>query len=220
LSNKEIAMFKPSGNPRALSALAGVSLAFVFSVAAVAAATGAEEGPPADLTKGSEKGPPANLPSAPVGVPAPQAVSNWSPFTSEESPPLTASNGQLISAMQCTGSYCDNVALGYENLPGVNHTWNGWTSYFSEEGPPGANRIVCGGNNSFMTGISCQGSYCDNVSIQCTAVTGKTRTLCVWQPWFSEEARYSILPQGVYAGGLACRGSYCDDFSILACETR
>jgi hypothetical protein len=165
--------------------------------------------------------PPTDLPSAPAaqgsaevaGVAA--AVSNWSPFTSEEYPPLTASNGQLITAMQCRGSYCDNVALGYQNVPGLNHTSNSWTSYFSEEG---TNYRICSGNNVYMTGISCQGSYCDNVSIQCTAVTGKSKTSCQWMPWFSEEQQYSYLPPGYYSAGLQCRGSYCDDMSILACR--
>jgi hypothetical protein len=225
-SDEDNAMSQTCNNSHILSVLAGVSLMFVFSAAAVTAVTAAEEGQPADLTEGSEKGPPADLKSAPTGAAerekrerelraaAPRAVSNWSPFTSEEFPPLTASNGQLISAMQCTGNYCDNVSLGYENVPGLNHLSNGWTSYFSEEGTYWR---TCGGN-SFMTGISCQGNNCDNVSLQCTVVAGKSRGSCQWMPWFSEEAQYSYLPQGSYAAGLACRGSNCDDLSILACR--
>jgi hypothetical protein len=195
-------MSQTNSNQRAPSALAEMSLMLVFFAAAVTAATAAG-------------GPPADLKSAPVGVPAPRTVANWSHLTSEELPPLTTFNGTLISAMQCTGRYCDNVALGYEPVPGVNYNRNGWTPYFSEEG---TNWQICDGNDSFMTGISCQGSYCDNVSLQCTQVLGKTKGSCAWQPWFSEEAQYSILPQGYYAAGLACRGDYCDDFSIFACQ--
>jgi hypothetical protein len=193
-------MSQTTSTPRALSALARTSLTLVFSAGAMIAATAAEEGPPADLKP------------APMQATAPRFVSFWGPFTSEENPPLTASNYRLISAMQCTGDYCDNVALGYEIVPRINFTENTWSPYFSEEGN---NRQTCAG---FMTGISCQGSYCDNVSIQCTLVSGLTKGSCAWQPWFSEEARYSYLPPGYYAAGLACRGSYCDDFSIFACQ--
>jgi hypothetical protein len=196
-------MFQASGSPRALSRLAGLSLTLIVSAAAATAATAAEEGPPPDLK------------SAPAGTPAPSAVSIWSLLTSEELPPLTAFNGYLISAMRCNGDYCDNVALGYEPVFGSNHTTNGWTSYFSEEG---TNWRTCDGNG-FMTGISCQGSYCDNVSLQCSQVIGRNKGSCAWQPWFSEEApAVSYLPQGYYAAGLACRGSYCDDLAIFACQ--
>jgi len=172
-----------------------------------------------------EAGPPADLPTAPPlaeGAPSAtresatsRAVSIWSAPTSEENPPATASNGQLISAMQCTGSYCDNTSLGYENVSGVNHVSSQWTDYFSEEGTYWR---ICSGGSNFMTGISFRGSYGDNVSILCTNVTGKTKTSCRWMPYFSEEARYSYLEQGEYAAGLACRGSYCDNKSILACR--
>jgi hypothetical protein len=169
----------------------------------------------------AEQSPPAALQSMPLASEAAavsaaaRAVSVWSGFTSEEYPPLTAANGQLISAMRCRGSYCDDVYLGYEIVPGVNHASNYWTPYFSEEAP---NSQICSGPNNFMTGISCKGSYCDNVSLQCTSVSGKTKTTCKWMPWFSEEAEYSYLEPGYYASGLACRGRYCDDKSILACK--
>lgn len=198
-------MFQVISNPRALSRLATVSLTFFICAAPSITALSAEEDPPTDLQ------------SAPLAVTASSKyVSIWSPETSEESPPLTASNGQLISAMQCRGGYCDNVRLGYENIAGINHTTNSWTSYFSEEG---TNYRTCGAN-SFMTGISCRGGYCDDVSLQCTVATGKNRGSCKWMPWFSEEAQYSYLEPGYYAAGLACRGRYCDDFSIYACQAR
>jgi hypothetical protein len=182
---------------------AGITLVFASLAAAPGAAIGAGQGPPSDLQ------------TAPAGAPAARAVSRWSLLTSEELPPVTAFNGHLVSAVRCTGSYCDNVALGYEAVPGSNHSTNGWTPYFSEEG---TNWQIC--DDGFMTGISCRGSYCDDVSLQCTRVLGVTKGSCAWQPWFSEEAQYSYLPQGYYAAGLACRGSYCDDLSIYACQAR
>lgn len=206
---------------RTLGILAAANLMLVFGIAPlIAAPAGLVEPPTAPLlaAPADHVGPTKDLPTAPLihTAVAPLTLSNWSTYTSEEYPPLTAANGQLISAMACTGSYCDNVYLGYQTVAGVNYTTNSWTTYFSEEG---ANSRVCGGN-SFMTGISCQGNYCDNVSLQCTAVTGKTKGTCKWMPWFSEEQEYSYLDAGYYAAGLACLGSNCDDFSIYACQAR
>jgi hypothetical protein len=167
--------------------------------------TGLDEQVPPDLK---------SAPEYPLSI-VPHAVNSWSARTSEEYPPLTASNGRLISAMRCTGSYCDNVYLGYENVSGASYGANYWTGYFSEEG---ANNRTCAGNY-FMTGISCKGSYCDDVALQCTD-TRKTKVGCQWQPYFSEEAAYSYLPQGYYAAGLGCRGSYCDDKTIYACRAQ
>jgi hypothetical protein len=137
----------------------------------------------------------------------------WSGATSEEYPPLTASNKNLINRMYCSGGFCDNVWINTA-YTGRNFGSSYWTSYFSEEG---TNSRTCSGNG-FMTGISCNGSFCDNVSIQCTNLEATSRGYCFWTPYFSEEAAYSsVLPAGYYAAGLSCRGSYCDNKSILAC---
>ena len=205
--------------PRTLCMITAAYLSFVVASMPTTVAV-AQTAPEPGL---ADHSPPANLQSAPLtgeataalAAVALAAVSNWSNSTSEEYPPLTASNGQLITAMRCNGSYCDNIRLGYQNVPGVNHGANYWTPYFSEEAP---NSQICSGTNNFMTGISCKGSYCDNVSLQCTFVSGRTKSTCKWTPWFSEEAEYSYLEPGYYASGLACRGSYCDDKSILACK--
>lgn len=213
-------MYQTARSIRIRRAITGtcLSLAVVSTPMTAIMAQQAERAPEPGL---AEQSPPATLQSAPpaaeasASAAAAKAVSAWSGLTSDGYPPLTASNGRLISAMRCKGSYCDNVYLGYEIVPGVNHATNYWTSYFSEEAPSSQ---VCSGPNNFMTGISCKGSYCDNVSLQCTLVSGKTKTTCKWMPWFSEEAEYSYLEPGYYASGLACRGSNCDNMSILACR--
>jgi len=143
------------------------------------------------------------------------ALADWgSRGTSEEYPPLTASNQSLIDRFFCSGSYCDNVWIHtvktYRNF-GDNY----WTPFFSEEG---TNWQVCAGSG-FVTGIACNGSYCDSVSIQCTTVQATSRGYCYWTPYFSEEAAYSsALPAGYYAAGLQCQGAYCDNKRILACQ--
>lgn len=141
-------------------------------------------------------------------------LADWgSRGTSEEYPPLTASNQTLINRLFCSGSFCDttwiNTVRTYRNF-GANY----WTPYFSEEG---TNYGICSGSG-FVTGVSCNGSYCDNVSIQCTTLDATNRGLCYWTSYFSEEAGYSsALPAGYYVAGLQCRGSYCDEKRIYAC---
>ena len=133
--------------------------------------------------------------------------------TSEEHPPLTASNQNLINRLFCSGGYCDNVWI---NSVRTNRNFgsNYWTPYFSEEG---TNWQICSGSG-FVTGVSCQGSYCDNLSLQCTTLEATTRGGCYWTPYFSEEAGYSsALPAGYYAAGMQCQGAYCDNKRILAC---
>lgn len=138
----------------------------------------------------------------------------FSGYTSDEYPPVTASNSYLVSAMACSGAYCDNVALGYEYLAGANHTSNYWTPYFSEEG---TNYQICSGN-SFMTGIACKGGYCDNITLQCTYISGKTKSgTCYWSAYFSEEQGVQYIPPGYYVDGVQCSGSNCDNKRMRYC---
>src|SRR5690242_8019911 len=60
-----------------------------------------------------------------------QAVySGWTPFTSDEYPPITCDGVSLMSAVQCTGRYCDNIRAYCTPSTGVRGS-SYWTSYFS-----------------------------------------------------------------------------------------
>jgi hypothetical protein len=140
--------------------------------------------------------------------------------TSDEYPPITVDTGYLIGGFRCMGDYCDNIGIGYRWLgdrsrgtpaPDFGDTY--WTPYFSEEPPNNARECPVG---YWMTGISCQGSYCDNISIQCTRVF-VAGGACEWGPKFSEEEMYFVLPGSRYARGIACFGSYCDNLSVKYC---
>src|SRR5689334_20262445 len=62
-----------------------------------------------------------------------QAVySGWTAYTSDEYPPLSCDGASLITAVQCTGRYCDNIRAYCEPSSGV-RGGSTWTSYFSEE---------------------------------------------------------------------------------------
>src|ERR1700755_350463 len=82
---------------------------------------------------------------------------SWPNFTSEEHPPLTCPNGTLVDEMQCTGSYCDNVALHCGSLNTSSIPGN-FSNYISEESPN--NNVECP-TNQFMVGVARTGRYCD-----------------------------------------------------------
>ena len=82
----------------------------------------------------------------------------WTPYTSEEYPPIRCHQGGLMSGVSCTGRYCDNLAL-LEPVPlrGI------------------AQQVYCpyGG---FITGLACQGHYCDNIAVECSPLVNRRRT--------------------------------------------
>lgn len=140
--------------------------------------------------------------------------------TSEEYPPITVRNSFLIGGFRCSGSYCDNIGIGAEHIYFPDEQlWrigdNYWTPYFSEEDSPWHFRECA--DHHWMTGISCNGSYCDNISLQCTEIFFSRRSACEWGPKFSEEDHWFILPQGHFAVGIACFGSNCDNKSVKHC---
>ena len=138
----------------------------------------------------------------------------YSPWTSDENPPFSCRNKYLMDFMQCSGSYCDTIAVGCEFVS-RQYGSTYWTPYFSEEG---THRQICK-DNYFMTGFHCKGRYCDNLSIQCTNVMNTTKGDCHWTGWFSEEfPSWKFTSDGYYAAGLSCSGSYCDNKNIYACK--
>jgi hypothetical protein len=91
----------------------------------------------------------------------------WYPWSNENYEVCHASSATpgLVTGIDCSGSYCDNLSLectqivqlvyGVPHWLGVtNCSWSGW--YSEEQGS------VDFGWNRFITGVECQGSYCDN----------------------------------------------------------
>lgn len=143
------------------------------------------------------------------------AVSNgWTPFTSEEYAPIGCDAGSGMTALQCTGRYCDNFRA-YCSPTGGSVGGSYWTSYFSEEG---TNNRVCDAG-SWVTGMSCRGRYCDDVSLQCTSLGGISARNCIWTGWVSEENGGTLsFGAGYFMRGARCSGRYCDNMSFLVCQ--
>jgi hypothetical protein len=73
-----------------------------------------------------------------------------------------------------------------------------------------------------MTGVSCNGAFCDNIRMQCANHEGYARTErtnCRWTDWVSDEGSGTVLfPAGYYAAGMQCSGSNCDNKRFYTCR--
>jgi hypothetical protein len=89
-----------------------------------------------------------------------------------------------------------------------------WTYYTSEE----YNSIVC--ENGLVQGMQCNGSYCDNVKLNCDNFSGDLQaTGHRWTEYFSEDGNNSrSCEENEFVTAIQCRGHYCDDVR-LRCST-
>jgi hypothetical protein len=102
---------------------------------------------------------------------------------------------------------------------GSNASGGRWTSYFSEENPAqfcstDAFGLVL---NGIVDGIRATGSYSDNVSLHCAAITSGHFGNCQWTGWMSEEQGHQSF-NGKFAVGAQCSGSYCDNMKFYVCN--
>jgi len=141
-------------------------------------------------------------------------VSGWTSYISEETPPLSCDQSSLISSVQISGSYADNIRAFCQPTRAARAD-SYWTPRFSEEG---TNYQFCNAGY-WATGLSCSGRYCDNVSIQCSRMTNVTPQNCYWSGWVSEEGSGRLnFGSGYYARGAQCSGRYCDNMRFYVCQ--
>ena len=154
---------------------------------------------------------------------------DWTWSTSDGDPPLTCQQGDLVSAFHCSGKYCDDVYLDCADT-NYNVVYRNWQKYISEENTgivQNTGGTVLRRNNymqlcpaGFITGVSCTGKYCDNISFECSKINGYGRSNCFWTGWLSEESGTMWFPYGYYAAGMQCSGSHCDNKRFYACQAR
>lgn len=150
-----------------------------------------------------------------VGVAAEAIYNGWTPYTSEENPPIVCDGTAMFSAAQCNGRYCDNIRAHCTPTAGTRAPSSTWTSPFSEESP---NYRYCP-SGSWVTGLSCTGKYCDNISLQCSVFNNVSPHSCYWTGWFSEESSgYLNFGSGYFARGAQCDGRYCDNKRFYVCQ--
>lgn len=101
----------------------------------------------------------------------------------------------FVTGVQCVGDYCDDIRVQCEQCDSCTYpdTAFYWTAPFSDET---SEPTLCD-DDHFMTGLSCEGHYCDNLTMQCTRNTGRTAGECSWSEWVSEEEGGTIEFSGV-----------------------
>lgn len=79
----------------------------------------------------------------------------------------------LVTGMRCSGRYCDNISLRKSSTSRILKTSSCQQSpFFSDEWEAGrnvGNIYVCPGER-VVGGVTCQGSFCDNISLYCCDV--------------------------------------------------
>jgi hypothetical protein len=156
--------------------------------------------------------------------------SGWTPETSDGLPPIHCQG--VIGGVGCSGKYCDNVSILCRDPVAVTGDAN-WSDFFSEEGTNIAipayqipasglrgpfNGEICP-DGSAVTGLACTGRYCDNLSLECTALLNVSTTTCRWSSRsFSEENGNVAFPEDELLVGIACFGKYCDNKKYYLCD--
>ena len=141
---------------------------------------------------------------------------------SEETPPATCDPGAFVINLQCTGDYCDNMAIGCGRIGGATLGHAVWTPFVSEE----SGRRACP-ENHYIAGLACNGRYCDNVSLYCVEATNLSVINCSTTRKVSEEGGGRLFlgegivdaaGQRIAARAMTCSGRYCDNKTFEVCE--
>lgn len=163
-----------------------------------------------------------NHPTAPEPLPLPAEY--WTDSFSEEgSDVMICKSGFAVAGVSCHGSYCDNKRLLCR--PYLSSQDNAFSAYWhpkviSEEQPNASFRTDILPEPGFVSGLGCNGRYCDNISFYVITTPHIMHTgQWEWKPFFSEESPgRSICAQDQFVTGVGCKGDYCDSIS-LHCST-
>lgn len=145
-------------------------------------------------------------------------VEYWA-WTTDGLPPAECDD--LISGIQCRGSYCDDVGIRCAGTGTNMGQYAVWTTWFSEEGN---SERVCPNlypDQPYVTGVKCKDDYCDSMSLQCNALQNGTKSNdCYWTTDTISEENGGLyeFPPSTYLSGMRCEGSYCDNLRLYLCK--
>lgn len=153
--------------------------------------------------------------------------------TTENDPPITCRLGELVTGIECSDKFCKRINLLCSHGENFEINRRYWSKAISEEESNGdlgvsssssrdsvsSNSLVLS-SNKFISGISCQGHYCDNISVEVSEIKNIVKEDCAWSPWISDEHGEYRFPAGKYASGIQCRGHNCDDKRLNLCDAK
>jgi len=152
-----------------------------------------------------------------AGRSARAADSGWTLYFSEEGSPWRFcgldDNAEQVERIQTTGSNGDNHSL-YCGDSVANAAYN-YPAYFSDE--TAARECLFGSTWGRITGMRCEGQFCDNMFVECGQLATGSLSGCAWTGWVSEEGG-GLNSWNKSARAAQCSGSYCDSMRFLVCS--
>lgn len=133
-------------------------------------------------------------------------------WTSEEKPRAECKPHTAAVGLECHGSFCDNIRLECNPLPGGLGTER-WTPFFSEENPGLQGCLV----DEFVTGLECKDTWCDEISLRCAEIPGTVNT-CKTSGPVSDETGAFHAEDGYFLQRMSCSGSFCDNKDVETCN--
>jgi hypothetical protein len=139
------------------------------------------------------------------------------PAISDEGGAAYCPSQSAAAALQCSGRSCDAISLtccryGWETPRGHRdvdeHQWSGW---YSEEGnglPPGTR--LSSAPAGLVTGIQCQGDFCDEIRLDTDAAGLIAESECNWIP-------AGACPTSQFIASVQCTDSFCSELQVKCC---
>jgi hypothetical protein len=127
-------------------------------------------------------------------------------------PPISCNGHQVVTGVRCAGDCSTLEVECHDYVDPLPFTSTQWRPFFSEEAPN--NRRECQGPNEFVTGMDCDGWFCDSVSLQCTN-TPHTKGTCATSDPISNGT--FLAPVGSAIVGAECFGGYCSSMRFIHC---
>lgn len=168
--------------------------------------------------------PPARAPSSDDGVEDPvadvdlamrpdsQGFAFRPEILGDGSPPVSCNSHQVITGVTCTGD-CTNLQVECHDYAGMPFSARQWKAFISEEAPNNSRDCPVG---QYVTGMHCDGGWCDNVSIECTATPYATNGCFLSDPISNGTF---LAPVGTAIAGATCSGGYCSSMRFRVCST-
>ncbi|WP_299860673.1 hypothetical protein [uncultured Hoeflea sp.] len=144
--------------------------------------------------------------------------------TSDGRPPIICPHGALANGLLCSGSYCDDITMRCSpNVRDVRRIF--WTPFVHRA--PGSGVAICstefGGTSGFVSGVACEGDWCDNVALQCTELDlfEPDFSSCFSSSWFSEEQDWQAPPTPFhFIVSMRCKDTHCDLKRMRSCRLK
>lgn len=145
-------------------------------------------------------------------------------WVSEEFGSAICKPTQAATQVECRGSYCDQIRLYCNTMPGGlmydDQAETAWVEYGGNWLGEGNQKDAVCLDGYWATGIECMGDFCDNVRLLCTRGT-RSHGDCEWTPdlWSEESGIYRGKP-GYFLAGVHCEGTHCDNKRYYVCSAR